>query len=59
MKFTLKKYIYLLNDLTNLLLKKETEDYKSRLKNLVITLIIVIILFIASLFFNVYLVTGV
>ena len=58
MKFNLKKYVYLLNDFTNLLLKKERENDKRKIKNLVIAFVVVIILLIASLFINVYLVTG-
>ena len=58
MKFALKKYIYLLNDFTNLLLSKEREDDKRKIKNLIIVLAIVIMLFVVSLFINVYLVTG-
>ena len=58
MKFALKKYVYLLNDFTNLLLKKERADEKNKIKNLIIALAVVIILFIVSLFINVYFVTG-
>ncbi|PIT94051.1 hypothetical protein COU00_01140 [Candidatus Falkowbacteria bacterium CG10_big_fil_rev_8_21_14_0_10_43_11] len=58
MKFALKKYIYLLNDFTNLLLSKKREDEKSKVKKLLFALISVVLLLIISLFINVYLVTG-
>ena len=53
-----KKYIFLLNDFTNLLLSKERADDKRKIKKLVVVLIIAAALLLASLFINVYLVTG-
>ncbi|MEK7068119.1 MAG: hypothetical protein AAB956_03930 [Patescibacteria group bacterium] len=58
MKFTLKKYLYLLNDFTNLLLNKERADDKRKIQRLVIALVVVAVLLLASFFINVYLVTG-
>jgi hypothetical protein len=56
--FKLKKYVYLLNDFTNFILKKEREDDKRRIKNLTIALIILIVVIIISFAYNVYLATG-
>ena len=58
MKFTLKKYLYLLNDFTNLLLNKERADDKRKIQRLGIALVVVAVLLLASFFINVYLVTG-
>jgi len=58
MKFALKKYLYIANDITNALLKKEKQKEDKRVRNLIIAIIIIAIVLIASLAANVYLVTG-
>lgn len=50
-----KKYIYLINDLTNALLSKERVDLEARNKKLKIILIIASISLILSLLLNLYL----
>ncbi|MEK7097640.1 MAG: hypothetical protein AAB906_02225 [Patescibacteria group bacterium] len=50
-----KKYIYLLNDLTNAILSKERVDLEARNKKLKIILIIASISLILSLLLNLYL----
>ena len=54
MKFKFKKYIYLLNDVTNLLLKKDQVKAEEKLQNFRKTLILILILLIASIIFNIY-----
>ena len=58
MKFSLKKYLYILNDITNMTLNKEKAKEDRRVKNLMIILIVVIVVLLASLLANVYLVQG-
>ena len=58
MKFCVKKYVYLLNDFTNLLLKKERRQEDRRVHNLMIALIILIVVLFISFAYNVYLATG-
>ena len=53
-----KKYIYLLNDFTNLLLKKERQQEDRRVHNLMIELIILVVVLFISFAYNVYLATG-
>lgn len=53
--FKFKKYIYLLNDLTNALLKKERVDFEAKNRRLKILLIIASIGLILSVLLNVYL----
>ncbi len=54
MKFKLKKYIYLINDVTNVMLKKERiKDQEAALK-LRHVLIIVSIILVLSLVLNIY-----
>lgn len=50
-----KKYIYLLNDLTNALLKKERVDFEAKNRRLKILLIIASIGLILSVLLNIYL----
>jgi hypothetical protein len=50
-----KKYVYLLNDFTNVLLKKDKIKTEEEIKNLRLVLVIVFILFIISLGVNIYL----
>jgi len=55
MKFKFKKYIYLINDVTNLLLKKERVQAEENAKKLRIALIIVSIVLVLSIALNIYL----
>jgi len=50
-----RKYLYLANDATNLLLKKEREKTKDNYEMLKKILIIVVIVFIISFLVNIYL----
>lgn len=58
MRFKFKKYIYILNDLTNILLKQERENEKRKVKVLAIVIIVIAIFLLASLIFNLYLAIG-
>lgn len=58
MKFQLKKYIYILNDITNTMLKQDKAEDKKKIKTLTLVLIAVIVILLVSLFFNVYTVVG-
>ncbi len=55
MKFKFKKYIYLVNDITNLLLKKERVQAEESAEKLRFALIIVSIILLLSLILNFYL----
>lgn len=52
MKFKLRKYICLINDVTNLLLKKERVQTEENGKKLRVALIIVSIILLLSLIIN-------
>ncbi len=54
MKFNLKKYLYLANDITNILLKKDRDQIIESYKKLRLALIIVSIALILSLALNFY-----
>lgn len=54
MRFKFKKYIYLINDVTNLLLKKERVQAEENGKKLRVALIIVSIILLLSLALNIY-----
>ena len=54
MKLKFKKYIYFINDITNILLKKNREDARGKNKKLIAALIIVIIILLLSLMLNFY-----
>ena len=54
MKFKLKKFIYLANDITNILLKKDRDQIIESYKKLRAALIIVCLLLVLSLFLNIY-----
>ena len=58
MKFALKKYIYILNDATNMLLHKDRVAEQSKVKKLTFAVVVIALLLAASLLFNVYLATG-
>ena len=55
MKFKLKKYLYIINDITGVLLNKERLHDKEIAHKLRVTLIIVFVLLLISVIFNVYL----
>lgn len=55
MKLNLKKYIYLLNDVTNTLLQKDRVDLQQRIIQLRRILLVVSIILGLSLVLNVYL----
>ncbi|MBU3905844.1 hypothetical protein KKC83_06735 [Patescibacteria group bacterium] len=55
MKFKIKKYIYLINDITNIVLKKERAQTEENAEKLRVALIIVSIVLTVSLVLNVYL----
>ncbi|KKQ60505.1 MAG: hypothetical protein US81_C0019G0002 [Parcubacteria group bacterium GW2011_GWE2_38_18] len=56
MKLQIKKFIYLVNDLTNILLKRSREEAEQKVKKLRYDLIIVSILLALSLLLNTYLI---
>ena len=53
MKFKIKKYLYFINDATNVLLKKDRYQDAEKIKKLRISLIIILVILILSLFFNI------
>jgi len=55
MKFKIKKYLYLINDVTNILLKKERVHTEENAKKLRTALIIVSIILVLSIVLNIYL----
>jgi len=55
MKMKLKKYIYLINDITNRLLRKERLKEEESSKKLYNAVIIIFIILLASLALNIYL----
>jgi len=57
--FKLKKYLYIANDITSMMLNKEKAKEDKRVKNLTLALIIAIIVLVTSLAVNVYFATGV
>ena len=58
MKIQIKKYIYLINDITNIILKKDREEEAARaaenVKKLRTALIVASFLLLVSLIFNIY-----
>jgi len=54
MKFKYKKYIYLVNDLTNMLLSKEKNDFLAKLKKYQVFCLALLTLFLISVIFNLY-----
>ncbi|PIT95330.1 hypothetical protein COT96_01555 [Candidatus Falkowbacteria bacterium CG10_big_fil_rev_8_21_14_0_10_38_22] len=55
MKLAIKKFIYLINDITNLLLSKDKRTNQEKNRRLLIALIIVSIILAVSLITNIYL----
>ena len=53
MKLNIKKFIYLINDITNTLLKKERSKVEETVKTLRFALIIVSILLLISIILNI------
>lgn len=53
MKLSIKKFIYLLNDITNTLLKKERSKLEEQVRTLRFALIIVSIILLISVTFNI------
>lgn len=54
MKFIIKKYIYLLNDITSWLLKKDQLEAREQTRKLRIYFIITSALLFISIFLNIY-----
>ena len=54
MKFKIKKFVYLINDVTNIILKKDRVDAEENAEKLRISLIIVSIILVLSLIFSFY-----
>jgi hypothetical protein len=52
MKFKTKKIAYLLNDLTNIILKKEKEDEVNKLKRIIKILLFLLIISLILLIFR-------
>lgn len=57
MKFKFKKYIYLINDITNTLLKKERVKTEEKVRKLRLALIVINIILLLSLIANIYFLT--
>jgi len=55
MKLNIKKWLYLLNDTTNLLLEKDKEEIKDNYEKLKKVLVVVLVIFIISFLVNIYL----
>jgi hypothetical protein len=55
MKFNVKKFIYLINDVTNIILQKSRGEAGENAKKLRFALIIVSIILVLSIVFNIYL----
>jgi len=49
-----KKYLYLINDLTNLLLKKNREEWHEKYEHLLKVFVVTLFLFAVSLIINIY-----
>jgi hypothetical protein len=54
MKFRFKKYLYLINDLTNVALNKDREEWHEKYRRALYLTVILAILLIISLAFNFY-----
>ena len=54
MKLKIKKFIYLINDITNIVLKKDGVEAEENAKKLRFALIIVSIILVLSIVFNIY-----
>lgn len=54
MKLKIKKFIYLINDVSNILLKKSRIEAEENAKKLRTALIIVSLLLLVSVIFNIY-----
>jgi len=56
--WSVKKYLYIINDITSVLLNKEKQEQDQRIKYLSMALLVLAIVLIVSCVYNVYLVTG-
>lgn len=54
MKLKFKKYVYLLNDLTNAILSKDRAQQESTIKRQRIWIIILLVILLLSITFNIY-----
>lgn len=54
MKFKARKFVYLINDVTNIILKKGRVEAEENAKKLRVAFIIVSIVLVVSLIFNLY-----
>ena len=54
MEFKIKKYLYVLNDITNMMLKKDRDLTQENYKKLHTALIIVSIVLVLSIALNIY-----
>lgn len=54
MKYKIKKYVYLINDVTNLLLKKEKQHLEENARKLRLALIFISAVLAVSLLANIY-----
>lgn len=54
MKFRFKKYLYLINDLTNVALNKDREEWHEKYRQSLHLTVVLAILLIISLAFNFY-----
>ena len=54
MKLKIKKYDYLVNDITNALLKKDGDNLQKKNKILITVLIIICVVLLLSLLLNIY-----
>jgi hypothetical protein len=55
MNLKIKKYLYFVNDLTNILLKKDNNDISKKYNNLRNIFLFTIIILLISFIFNIYL----
>ena len=55
MKLRIKKYLFLINDVTNLLLKKDREENGEKIKSYQRLFTFTLILLLISFFLNIYL----
>lgn len=55
MKFGIKKYIYFVNDFTNLLLNKDRQEWAGKYQHLLQISVILLVLLLISISLNIYL----
>ena len=54
MKFKFKKFVYLINDITNIVLKKDRIEAEENAKKLRFALMVVSIILVLFIIFNIY-----